>query len=293
MREDAPPKKLAPNCQIAAPVSVLDVNGGLRHIAHHDHALKLLFAHPRLTGDLVRDFLPPAVAREFDAGTLEPCPTEHLSDSLQARVGDLVWRLRLRSGQAVYLMLEFQSAPDRTMALRMLAYAALLAQGLARRGELSGRGRLPPILPVVLYNGPQPWRAAEEVSALFAAAPRAFRRFGPRQRYLLLDVETLPEPVGDNVNLAALLFRLERSRTVEETLAGLAALRRGLALEASPELQRAFSTWLRRASRARGAFGISMEEDETMAEKRFWVSRSRSCSSGRWHSWRTTSSPRG
>lgn len=38
------------------------------------------------------------------------------------------------------------------MALRMMVYMGLLAQHLEREGELQN-GLLPPIVPIVLYNG--------------------------------------------------------------------------------------------------------------------------------------------
>ncbi len=51
------------------------------------------------------------------------------------------------------LFLEFQSTPDPWMALRMLVYVGLLWQQLVREQRLMPDGRLPPVLPVVLYHG--------------------------------------------------------------------------------------------------------------------------------------------
>jgi predicted transposase YdaD len=53
----------------------------------------------------------------------------------------------------VMLFLEFQSTPDPWMALRMLVYVGLLWQQLVREQRLMPDGRLPPVLPVVLYHG--------------------------------------------------------------------------------------------------------------------------------------------
>ncbi len=44
---------------------------------------------------------------------------------------------------------------DPFMAVRVLVYTGLLYQDLIRRGALDEAGRLPPVLPVVLYNGPE------------------------------------------------------------------------------------------------------------------------------------------
>ena len=58
-------------------------------------------------------------------------------------------------------------------------------------------GRLPPVLPVVIYNGSPRWSAPLEVREAVAEAGAGLAPFQPRQRYLLLDqgaldVETLP-----------------------------------------------------------------------------------------------------
>lgn len=50
-------------------------------------------------------------------------------------------------------MIEFQSTVDRYMAVRMLEYLGLLYQDLIRTHQLGQSGRLPPVLPIVPYNG--------------------------------------------------------------------------------------------------------------------------------------------
>ena len=43
------------------------------------------------------------------------------------------------------------------MAVRMLTYSGLRYQRLVGEGVLRERGELPPVLPVVIYNGRSPW----------------------------------------------------------------------------------------------------------------------------------------
>ena len=86
--------------------------------------------------------------------------TEYISDELLKRHGDNVWRMRLRKNWLCLLLLvEFQSTDDPFMALRILTYTGLLYQALARNEELDADGRLPAVLPLVLYNGDEPWLA--------------------------------------------------------------------------------------------------------------------------------------
>ena len=70
-----------------------------------------------------------------------------------------MWRLRARGAGGwlhVLVLLEFQSTTDSAMALRVLEYTALLYGEMLRRG-VARPGALPPVVPVVLYNGDSPW----------------------------------------------------------------------------------------------------------------------------------------
>ena len=52
---------------------------------------------------------------------------------------------------------EFQSRPDHTMPVRVMSFMALLWQVLILTGVIVPSDSLPRIIPIVLYNGEQPW----------------------------------------------------------------------------------------------------------------------------------------
>ena len=124
----------------------------------HDPAYKLLFARPRMVCDLLDGFAARGWSGALDFDTVAPLRASFVSEDLQQRHGDLVWRIRFRDGGWLYLvlLLEFQATVDPAMALRMLTYTALLYQRLEADGVLLDRRALPPVLPVVLYNGRRP-----------------------------------------------------------------------------------------------------------------------------------------
>jgi hypothetical protein len=188
-------------------------------MAAHDESYRLLFSHPRMVEDLLRGFVREPWVEELDFPSLERVSATYISEHLKAREADMVWRVR-RGRQAwlyVYLLLEFQSTIDRFMALRMLVYVGLLYQDLLRRGDLTPSGRLPPVLPLVLYNGEEPWRAAREVGELIEPMPGAPERFRPQLSYLLLDEGRIPRADLPGVgNLVGALVRLEQSRWLED-----------------------------------------------------------------------------
>jgi hypothetical protein len=96
-----------------------------------------------------------------------------------------VWRVRFRdSWLYVYVLLEFQSAVDRFVAVRMMTYVGLLYQDLVQRKELVD-GRLPPVVPIVLHAGDDAWTAATDVAELIADAPFGLDRWTPHATYLI------------------------------------------------------------------------------------------------------------
>lgn len=48
----------------------------------------------------------------------------------------------------------------------MMVYVGLLYQDLIRRGEVLANKHLPPVLPIVLYNGDGRWMAVAEITQL-------------------------------------------------------------------------------------------------------------------------------
>jgi len=181
---------------------------------HHDTGYKLLFSHPEMVRDLLTGYMPGAWLEQADFNTLERVNASYVSESERQRHDDMVWRLRVGEQWVwVYLLLEFQSEPDPWMALRMMVYVGLLSQHLVREGELHD-GLLPPVVPIVLYNGAAPWRAATDVADCFGPSLPGLEPYRPRLQYHLVDearlkLHTMPEVR----NLAEALFRLERSRT--------------------------------------------------------------------------------
>jgi hypothetical protein len=213
----------------------------------HDSGYKLLFSHPAMMADLLRGFVAEEWVEELDFTTLEKQSGSYVSDDLRPRADDVVWRVRWRDRWLyVYLLLEFQSAVDPFMAVRLLVYVGLLYQDLIRAKQLTPEGRLPPVLPVVLYNGRPRWTAATEVAELLVPPPAGLAGYQPRLRYLLLEENRFTEAdLAPMRNLVAALFQLEHSRGPEELQQVVERLVEWLQAPEQASLRRAFAVWLR------------------------------------------------
>jgi len=196
--------------------------------------------------DLVRGFAGESWTEQLDFSTLERVNATYVSDTLKEREGDVVWRLRQRDGSAVYvyLLIEFQSEVQRFMAVRLLAYVALLYQDLLARKELTPSGQLPLVLPIVLYNGEDRWWAPLELSELIQAVPEEAQPYVPRLRYRLIDEGSYsPEELEGQQNLAGALFGLEKSRRRDDLQRWVARLTGWLRRPEDAPLRRAFLVW--------------------------------------------------
>ena len=135
------------------------------------------------------------------------------------------------------------------MALRMVTYKVLFYEDLVRRGALTERGTLPPLLSSVLYNKSRPWKAARSLEQLVEplpgyeglAQPEAFSlldyRLIEERAYSLSELDRDPDPVST-------LFRLEKSRNLEELRQGVQQLAKTIPGAEDDRLREAFATWL-------------------------------------------------
>ena len=215
-------------------------------MAAHDNGYKLLFSHAEMVKDLLREFVGEDWVQKLDFSSLEKISTENVSEKgLQRRESDIVWRLRWKGSKRwlyVYLLLEFQSTVDPLMALRVMTYLGLLYQNLVRQRLLKSGEKLPPVLPIVLYNGYALWGAPRDIADLIQPVPEGLGMYRPQLRYWLLDVVRVATPESGK-NVAAALFRMEQSTGPDDMGRIITDLRAWLNPEQA-DLQRAFAVVL-------------------------------------------------
>ncbi|HEX2224120.1 MAG TPA: Rpn family recombination-promoting nuclease/putative transposase [Thermoanaerobaculia bacterium] len=239
-------------------------------MADPDNGYRLLFSHPRMVEELLRGFVREPWVECLDFAYLERVSGSFVSRDLRSRHNDVVWKLGWREERGtVYLLVEFQSRPDRFMALRLLTYLALLYEDRVRNKDLTPAGKLPPVLLLVLYNGNRPWTAPRDLDALVEPAPGALEQSRPRLRYVVVDERRVDPGTLDRVSdLMAILVRIETASSPEE-LIRLALLLPAVVPE--PDLRQAFAVWLSRVMwRSFPSFGApdleSLEEVSMLEE---------------------------
>lgn len=170
----------------------------------HDAFFKQLMAAPGAAGALIQERLPEAVAACLAPDTPELVAGTFVDEALASHHSDLLYRVRLRDGQAayVYVLIEHKSAPEPMVALQLLRYMVRIWDRAVREGER----QLPAIVPLVVYHGAEAWRVPTGFASLCGSVASELAPYVPDFRFELAD-----------------LGRIE-----DERLSGLGHLRAGL-----------------------------------------------------------------
>ncbi|MFI3222058.1 MAG: Rpn family recombination-promoting nuclease/putative transposase [Methylococcaceae bacterium] len=238
----------------------------------HDSSYKFLFSNPELVRDLIMGFIPDDWLHGLDYSTLEKVPGSYISDDFQQREDDIVWRVKVGGEWLyLYLLIEFQSSVDKYMALRMMVYVGLLYQDLIKRGDVLADGRLPPILPIVLYNGSQRWSSATDVADLIPAVPGLVEQFKPRLSYLLIDENVYSDTeLASLNNLVAAVFRFEQSDSLETVQDLISLLMEWL--DDRSDLRRMFALWIRATLMRNNKYSIVLPQVDDLQEIKVMLS---------------------
>ena len=194
---------------------------------NHDSGRKDIFGHKQVVVDFLRGYVHQPWVQSVDFDSLERVNSSYVHEADQQRIGDIVWRFRLKDGGGwvyTYLLLELQSKIDRHMALRMMVYVGLLYQDLIKQKQFGPDGLLPAIFPAVIYNGKRPWNAPLSLSELITKVPEPMRALLPNMSYYLLD-EGRVQPLAPD-NILSAIIEMERAPDAKQLSAALERARK-------------------------------------------------------------------
>lgn len=229
---------------------------------HHDTGYKELFSYPEFVEQLIEGFAPPEVAAMMDFSTLKNHSGNYITPLFEEKLEDVVWSVQVRweggvQQVFVYILLEFQSTVDHSMPIRLLHYVACFYDHLLKSGVTTAGAGLPPVFPIVLYNGSQRWRACQDIYEMVRPEPPGLLRvYQPHLRYHLVDESrySLEELARRNTALSGVFG-------IENASSDRAALQRQVdriveIIQADPDkerLDKIITRWLRRHLQRLGA----------------------------------------
>ena len=156
----------------------------------HDSVFRRVLGVPENMASQLRAVLPPDVAARLDLRRLARAPGSFVDEALKWRHTDLLFTVPLESRDAlVYVLVEHQSSSDPLMAFRMLRYVTRIWDRYL--DEHPSTRQLPPVIPVVVHQGPGRWNSPQDLLDLIDlddAAKKEAETYLPRFGYLLDDL---------------------------------------------------------------------------------------------------------
>ena len=236
----------------------------------YDGSYHKLFSNPEMIEDLVRHFVHEDWVDALDFKSRERINTKFHSEKLQRRESDIIFRILTEAGEStyLYLLLEFQSSQDHWMPLRINTYVSLFYEHLIKDKQLTNKGMLPSVFPIVLYNGEQRWSRATKLSQLIDLPKKSsLWAYQPQLRYYMIDESLYPQ--GLPGSLSGTLFKLENTKDTQQLLVYLDELVQLLkAMASSKQLNRDFFTWITHVLEPVKQLELNLNQIEDLVEVR-------------------------
>jgi len=164
----------------------------LHHV--YDRFYKFLFSNKVLLEEFFTLFFP-EVSRHIDFKKGRQLKSSFIKSDYTDREADVIYSVPLAGKETyIYILIEHQSQPDKKIFLRLLEYQLALWNEIIHQ-ENAKPLALPPIIPVVVYNGAASWRIPTTFRKSFLHAPKDLIKMTPEFRYLLFDLHKIPESV--------------------------------------------------------------------------------------------------
>jgi hypothetical protein len=174
-----------------------DRNGGDVPRTVHDALFKRCFSDPVLAAQELRAVLPPALVASVDWSVMILMPTSFVDAVFHQRTSDLVYRGRFLGGGDVIWLLEHQRSEDWWMLERVFDTKRMMWSRW--RQQHSEARHLPAIVPVVVYNGPRPWRAPRDMHALYGVSENVRTAIDPHVLSCTLFIDDLSAITDDDL----------------------------------------------------------------------------------------------
>jgi predicted transposase/invertase (TIGR01784 family) len=144
---------------------------------------------------------------------LIPLDKSFVTDEFKKYESDIIYQLTLENKTAyIYILLEFQSHPDKTIPIRMLNYISLLGTKIY---EKSQKGNLTNIFPILLYTGCEEWDVPLNVKDIFDKNIPS--KYIPSFEYFLVSERDISDETLLKLrNLIAAVIYLENRRDESE-----------------------------------------------------------------------------
>ena len=152
----------------------------------HDRFFKAVFGRTEVAAEFLERYLPTTAAQALNWKTLRAAKDSFLDPELALHPADLLYAVDLRDGGPgyVHVLFEHKSYVESRIGLDLLRYRVRILEQWLNAGN---SGRLPVVVPVVVYHGAATWRVSRQFADEVEDAP-ALRAYVPACVYHLIDL---------------------------------------------------------------------------------------------------------
>jgi hypothetical protein len=192
-----------------------------------DNSFKLILGNHDLFVQFLRDFVPVDLLKDVQPEDIEDMDERFLPLFQDSKDSDTVKKINLKGDTPLFViaLVEHESKVNFRTSFKALLYICMILDyyekdvNKVHKGRSSTKDfRYPPIIPIVFYDGPDPWTA--ETNFLYRTSMNdVFRKYIPSFEYELVDLDRYAKEdiirFNDTLSLVMLVDRL---RTPEDLL---------------------------------------------------------------------------
>jgi predicted transposase/invertase (TIGR01784 family) len=189
----------------------------------HDRGYKRLFSNITFFRQLLESFVKEDWVKQLDFDSCEKLDKSYVSDKYKESTSDLLYKVKI-AGQEAYIciLLEFQSTSPYYMAVRIAHYLLDFYLGLFEADKKLRT--VPPVFPIVIYNGEGNWTAPTELKELINNY-ELLGKFAPDFRYFTIIEKDYPKQELEQIgNLVSTLFLVDGHYDIKKVIQALAKL---------------------------------------------------------------------
>jgi len=130
--------------------------------------------------NLLKKALPEDIQEQLDLDSLRVEKGSYVDEDQKKHFSDLIFSLNLKKGDLakVYCLLEHKSTPEVMVSLQVLRYMVLEWHNIVKQREVVGQV-LPPIIPIVVYQGHQRWNVGRDFHSIIDFPSDSFKVLVP------------------------------------------------------------------------------------------------------------------
>lgn len=176
-----------------------------RGYAPHEGLFLKVFKDKENTKYFLKEHLSQEILKHMDLDSLYLENVSYVDDKLRKNFSDLVFSVNIGNEEfpasKIYFLFEHKGHQEPLVGMQILRYMALQWKEMLDQGQVPGK-KLPPIIPIVIYQGRESWQVRSSFQDLVDMPSEEFKYFIPDFSFAFFNIGQIDErKVQQNVIL--------------------------------------------------------------------------------------------